>query len=204
VVVDESNVSYGLLGDKSLADLVRARGWLDAPPDREAFRSLVNDTLYNGVAILVAPDPHALRSTGGELVFEFERHTFPTNATLPIRLRIGRTGPPVLEDIAQKGPPEDAAASLEFALDERNAGLALYYLPQLRGRTDDRAMKAMARATTSENRMIATDAMSQIGATPQAAKALEAAWANLPEPRRRELGALAESVLGRAFAATIE
>jgi hypothetical protein len=204
VVLDEANVPYGVLGDKSLADLARARGWLDKPPDQEAFLRLVNDTLFNGVAILVAPDPHALRIAGGELLFDFERHSFPTNFADPTRLRIGRAGPPVVESTAPKDPPEDPAASLEWALDKREAAVALVFLPKLKGRTDDRAMKAMARATTSENRMIAADAMNQLGPTPDAAKALKAAWATLPEARRRELVSLAASFFGGAFAATLE
>jgi hypothetical protein len=96
-VVDEKGVSFGVHGDRSLADLVRTRGWLVHPPDEEPFTRLVNDAQFDGVALIDSSRPHGLRVLGGELVLEFVRRTFPSGAFEPTRIRFGPSGPPIVE-----------------------------------------------------------------------------------------------------------
>jgi hypothetical protein len=96
-VVDEHGVSFGVHGERSLADLVRSRGWLVHPPDEEPFTRLVNDAQFDGVAQIDASQPHRLRILGGELVLDFVRRAFPSGASEPTRVRFGTSGPPVVE-----------------------------------------------------------------------------------------------------------
>jgi hypothetical protein len=204
VLMDARGITYGTNGEKSLGDLARVRGWLVAPPEAQAFLRLVNDAQFNGAGILTAPDPKSLRSVGGELWFDFERHSFPTNAVDPSRLRIGPNGPPVLESTAPPPPPDDPVADVRWGLEKREAALVLVSLQKLRGRSDPPAIEVLVLATTSPNTMIVTDALRLLRPTPEVAEALKAAWKSLPEERRRTLVTLAEEVFGRAYATTLE
>ncbi|MDO8462367.1 MAG: hypothetical protein Q7S98_05875 [Deltaproteobacteria bacterium] len=52
VLMDEEGTTYGVHGEKELADLIRQNGWVQTPPDAKDFLKLVNLACFEGIGKL--------------------------------------------------------------------------------------------------------------------------------------------------------
>ena len=76
VLMDDQGVTYGVHGEKELAELCRQKGWLANPPDPAAFLRLVNLACYDGIAMLLAGE--GFRPTKQGMAFRFIRVEHPS------------------------------------------------------------------------------------------------------------------------------
>lgn len=79
--------SYGIHGDLSLADLMRRRGWIDAPPPELA--QIVDVGHFEGMGGL---HDLSIRREDQSLILDFRVVSFPA-ADRSVTLRIGPSGP---------------------------------------------------------------------------------------------------------------
>jgi hypothetical protein len=94
VLLDARGVTYGVHGEKDLAELVRERGWIDTPPeDLGAWARLVNVAQFEGVAILLdEPAPNVVRVDEG-LAITLYRTWHPSGGQTRMEITIGARGP---------------------------------------------------------------------------------------------------------------
>lgn len=91
VLVDKDGVTYGVRGDKDLADLIRARGWLASPPDAISLRKLVDFAHMDGVGMML-DDPPVLTKTKDGLLLTFYTTAMPPGPRYKSELTVGATG----------------------------------------------------------------------------------------------------------------
>jgi hypothetical protein len=92
VVVDRDEQSYGVHGDKDLADLARLREWLVKPPTVGELVRIVNDAQFEGIAILEADKKDPLKITPAGLELRVMRYWIPSSQPFPTLIRIPKTG----------------------------------------------------------------------------------------------------------------
>jgi hypothetical protein len=208
VVVDKG-VSYGVHGDKDLAELVRARGWLSKPPAFDPYLRLVDAALFEGLSQADDHESHDVHVDAGVLELMFWRRTFPSNALEKVTVRIGRTG----NALIQTGGPAPASGSKEApdplggrerALASGNAVELSEAIRRLSGRHDPHTLKILARATLSATESVQADALDTMGKSPESAKALKAALKGVSAERREVVIRLAAEINGAEFAGKLK
>lgn len=85
VLMDEQGVTYGVHGEKTLADLVHQNGWLGNIPDPKLFLKLINLALYDGIAKLAEVEPSFVKTKAG-LEFHFVRIEHPSGKRVGMRV----------------------------------------------------------------------------------------------------------------------
>jgi hypothetical protein len=94
VLMDDDGITYGIHGEKEFAELVRAQGWCDAPPEPTAFLKLVNLAYYDGIGKF-SDTEFKLEKTSKDLVFHFVKIEHPSGKRIPVVMTIGASGPAV-------------------------------------------------------------------------------------------------------------
>lgn len=85
VLMDEDGTTYGIHGEKSLADLFRQNGWTDKPPDPSLFLKLVNLAHFDGIGKISEVSPAFVRTRQG-LEFHFIKTEHPSGRRIPMNL----------------------------------------------------------------------------------------------------------------------
>lgn len=103
VLIDEQGVTYGRHGEKDLADLVRARGWLvKDTPDAMTLRKLVDLALFEGVVMTVDEKPTTLAKKDGGLVLTFYQTWHPSGGLGRIDVELPAAGKAILTQKTEK------------------------------------------------------------------------------------------------------
>ncbi len=77
VLMDEDGTTYGVHGEKALADLMRQKGWIEAPPDPTLFLRLVNLACFEGIGKLADTEFQFVKKPSG-LEFHFVKIEHPS------------------------------------------------------------------------------------------------------------------------------
>lgn len=212
VVLDAKGHSYGAHGERNLAELARARGWLARPPSVEALVKLVSAAQFEGLLMLDDASAPKLERRDGGLALELVRRRMPSGAREQVEVRFPKQGD-LAVSVADAAPtPTKAAGAADpIAVAERalapgsKAGAAekSAAIATLRGRSDARSLAALAHATTDADEDTAAEAMMAMGAGDSSSAALRDAWKDLPAARRMHLIEMASEAYGAAFAATL-
>jgi hypothetical protein len=209
-VVLDNGTSYGVHGEKDLAELVRARGWLAKPPAFDAYCGLVDAALFEGLSAYDEASPHRLEQKGGALELQFVRRLHPSNTLETVTVRVAAAGNATVATAASKpasaptGGRGDPVAAAERALAGGNAAEITAAIRGLSGKVDARARAVLARATLSAESTVAGDAMLALGDSPETVTALKAAWKSVRGERRAALLQLATEFFGAEFAAKLK
>ncbi len=93
VLLDDAERSYGRHGEGDVADLMRARGLVNAGReiDPQQLLRLVNIAYYDGIALLVNPDPRLTASDKG-LKLSFFRTLHPSGERLRVVFEVKASG----------------------------------------------------------------------------------------------------------------
>lgn len=210
VVLDKNGTSYGAHGERDIADLFRAQGWLQTPPPVATMTQIVNDALFEGLYVINAADGAAIQSSAEGLVLTFVRQAPLNGRAEEVQLLAPKSGKaqiriaPRVQASSASGAAKDPAAELVAALAAKRFVDAASAVRALRGSTQPGALAALARATAEGNEVVATDALSAIGNTPDAAAALRSAWQSLPAARRAALLQTATELYGPGFSAQLK
>jgi len=90
-VITYQQQSYGIHGDLSLADLIRSRGWVDAPPPE--LVNIVDVGHFEGMGVLQEIN---IRHEAQTLILDCRVVSFPA-ADRSVSLRIGPSGPELVQ-----------------------------------------------------------------------------------------------------------
>jgi hypothetical protein len=208
VVLDGSGATFGAHGERPLGALADARGWFARLPDEAELLRLVNDAQFDGLMMIDTDQPHTARVVGDAIELRFVRRAFPSLALDAVVVKIPRHGPPAVEIAAvpvpeEPPPPSDPVEALEVSLAARQFTKSLEAIARLKGHREARALLALARAVALGNAVVAGDAVTLLGATPEAATALKAAFQGLEvEVREKKIAFVAE-FHGASFAAQL-
>lgn len=93
VLLDADGTTYGKRGAKDLADLVRARGWLEKPPEADVLVRLANAALYDNLLAVDDSEPPVIAKRDGALTLRFMRRNHPSRARDTVVVRIEARGP---------------------------------------------------------------------------------------------------------------
>lgn len=205
-LLDASGVAYGTRVDRDLADLARARGWLQSPPAATDLLAAANVALFDGMLALAEDAPQLRQTSDGALELRFVRVAFPSGAREPMEVRIGTMGRAEVRKLPAEGPgeptPIDATTGLMRALDGGQAAEIARALGSVPRPFGARELAAFARAAVLPNEDIATTALVTMGGSPEAISALREALDSAPE-RRGEVSGWVAELYGDAVAAAL-
>jgi hypothetical protein len=203
-LVDAEGRAYGIHGDASFADLVRARGWLSAPPSASELTQLANVALFEGLLALAADAPQLERTGDGALELRFVRTAFPSGAREPMALRVAADGREEVRRLPAEGPPAptpiDATAGFLRALESGGSAEIALTLSKVPKPFGPREYAAFARAVVLPHEDIATTALVTMGGSPEALAAVGEALRGAPDRRSEVVGWVGE-LYGSAAAA---
>lgn len=209
-VVVWNGKSYGVHGERDLADLARERGWLKKAPETAGFVKLVGDAQFEGLLAVDESTAPSLSAGKDGLVLSLVRRTFPSGAREPVRVTIGAKGPAQVSvgggaaPTAEKSPAANPLADAQRALESGSAVEKSAAINALAKSSDPAAKALLARATLLPAEQLAIDALQAIGSTPEAAAALRKAWSGLDAARRATLVQNATELHGPAFGALLK
>jgi hypothetical protein len=84
---DEDGITYGVHGEKTVADLCRLRGWSATPPDAKTFLKLINQACFEGIGKFAEADSKFVTS-GKTLEFHCVRIEHPSGKRIPVVLKL--------------------------------------------------------------------------------------------------------------------
>ena len=204
VLVGADGRSYGQHGERDLAALARALGWLRDPPTAAVFLRAINASQFNGM--LAHRAPPALELAGGVLGFTVRRAD-PMSGdeveTVVVEIRERGAATITTSPITTGEAPPSARTILAQAAAGQSVGALELHgaLRGVRGAVDAelRGWLAAISVTDSASDAIPSEAIRAIGSSPESANALRARWRSLPPSRRATLLELAASHHGAEF-----
>jgi hypothetical protein len=198
---------------EGLAELVRACGWLVAPPEAMTLAAAASAVLFDNL-LMIDTDTDAgsaaeLTANSEGLCLTLVRRCFPSGARERMRIDIPARGREKVQQVdetpANKAPISiDRVTALVRALDASDLAATLDAIQELPTPSQPREFEALARAALHPNETVAADALLKLGASDGATAALRRALATTDATRRQCVTSMASELWGSEFAARLD
>ncbi len=97
VLMDDEGNTYGIHGEKDLGELIRLKGLKD-DADPKQFLRLINLAYFEGIALLVNPEPRFIKTPKG-WSFQFFRNIHPSGKRVATVFQLTASGAAQLTEI---------------------------------------------------------------------------------------------------------
>ena len=192
--------SLGIHGKRDFAALVRTRGWMKTPPAAAELVAVFNACDREGLESVETGSPKLVVSRMDvDLSYVAVNPMNPSDKT-PVRVVLSpdRRGAKVIRGAAAPATPAQPV-SLSAAVASGDSMAVLQALQRLSAEEASSSVAVLASLTLSPVETLSVEALAKIPDSEASAAALQAAWAGLPEPRRKALVAIATELRGAAF-----
>ncbi len=88
VLMDEEGTTYGVHGEKTVAELWSKKGWGAAPPDASSFLKLVNQACFDGIGKFFEAESEFVMK-GKSREFHCVRIEHPSGKRVPVVIPLG-------------------------------------------------------------------------------------------------------------------